>query len=708
MSILRIRRSAAFGLAIGALVVGSASVHAQGKPKPGKPSKPATAPVAVAVPVAVQDLLEVGREKFTVGQIADAYKKNNARSTSFYALSRDSALEFLNIFANYRLKVQAALDAGIDKRPEVVEDLRKNRIDLTVPPAPNTGYLIERKVVDPAVEAIFKRRDDELLLGLIYISMRPNDPADTARAFRKALHVLELVRGGASFEGIARDSSDDPSTKDNGGRLPSYITAGMILPTIEAAAYETTPGSIYPGLVRVPAGFVVLKVIDRSPRYKVHAAHILVTVKPNGDSAAALRSAQDALRRIRGGEDFAKVAREVSDDHVSAENGGDFLVYYTRSLGFEAKNAKLDPKFESVLYSLKDGEVSDIVQTQYGYHIIKRLDSRRPTFDEEKETIRQFYKQRLMGDDRTAYVHGVEESQGMKINQSIFDQLLAALNQRATSADTAWAAGIGRGLRGEKLYSFRGADYTVGAWIDSIGRRPDMRATPLTPEGVRNSIYGIHEQAALIEAAKNLETEYPEFAALMQEFRDGILIYYIENENVWDKLNKGYDEARGKAFFEAHRKKYMTLPKLGLTEIFLYDESAARAMYQKIKSGTVPFDTLAAQNTERQGYRERAGHWDLATGKNADLVKQVLERHPNAKPGDLFEPFPYQGGFSIVRVDQAEASRLMTYDEAKGDVQGDYFEEMQNQLKKEWLDTLRLKYRVKIDDQALRAALSTK
>ena len=225
---------------------------------------------------------------------------------------------------------------------------------------------------------------------------------------------------------------------------------------------------------------------------------------------------------------------------------------------------------------------------------------------------------------------------------------------------------------------------------------------------MRNSIYGIHEQAALIDAAKNLETEYPEFASLMREFRDGILIYYIENENVWDKLNKGYDEARGKAFFESHRKKYMTQPKMGLTEIFLYDESAAKAMYQKVKSGDVPFDTLAAQSTERQGYRERAGRWDLSTAKNSDIVKQVIDRHPSAKAGDVFEPFPYQGGFSIVRVNQLEAPRLMTYDEAKGDVQGDYFEEMQNQLKKEWLDTLRLKYPVKVNDQALRAALSAK
>jgi len=696
-----------FGLAVSALLASGTALHAQGKgaPKPGTaPAQTTTASNRAADAL----LLEVGREKYTAQQIADAFKKNSNRSTNFYSLSRDSAMEFLNVFANFRLKVQAALDAGIDKRPEVVEDLRKNRIDLATPAAPNTGYLIERKVVDPAVEAIFKRRDDELLLSMIYISMRANDPADTMRALNKALNVLKLTQGGRDFEQMARDSSDDPSTKDNGGRLPSYITAGMILPSIEAAAYETKPGQIYPGLVRVPAGFVVLKVLDRSPRYKVHAAHILVATKPDADTTASWDRAEATLRRIRGGEDFAKVAREVSDDKVSGENGGDFLVYYTRSLGFEAKNAKLDPLFESTLYKLNDGQVSDIIRTQYGYHIIKRLDSRRPTFDEEKETIRQFYKQRLIGDDRTLYVRKVEEEQGLRINSATFDQLLAALNQRGTSADTSWASGIGRGLRGEKLYSFRGSDYTVGAWIDSIGARPDLRVTPLSQEGVRNSIYTIYEQPALIEAAKNLETEYPEFATLMQEFRDGILIYYVEDENVWTKLSKGYDEEKGKAFFNANRQKYMTAPKLAVTEIFLYTNETAKSMYAKVKADPASFDTLAAQQTERQGYRERAGRWDLSTAKNSDIIKQVLDRRPNAKAGEILEPFPYQGGFSIVRIDKIEAPRQMTYEEAKPEVQGDYIESAQKQLQKEWLDTLRLKYRVKINDQTLRAALAAK
>lgn len=656
-------------------------------------------------------VLEVGREKITLGQIADAYKKNaNRGGKSFYDLDRDSAMAFVNLYANYRLKVQAALDAGVDKRLEVVEDLRLNRLQLAVPPSPGVGYLIERKVVDPAVERIFKRREDELLLALIYVSMRANDPADTLRAYNKALNILNLMRAGNDFTVMARDSSDDPSTKDVGGRLPAYITAGMILPAIEDAAYEIKSGEVYPGLVHVPGGYVILKVLDRSPRYKIRGAHILIV--PQGESGTTFQGyvrpkAEEVLQRIKNGEDFAKVAREVSDDRVSGENGGDFLSWYTRSLGFEAKNARLDPKVEAALYALKDGQISDtLVVTHFGSHILKRLESRRPTFEEEKETIRQIYKQRLMADDRAAYVKSVVEKHGLKIEQNTLSEVLAAVRQSGTTADTAWATGIGPGLRNSRLFSYGGTNYTVGAWIDSLRTRPDLRATPLTKAGAEGSIYTIFENTAMVAEAATLEKEYPEFAELMREFRDGILIFNLEDEVIWKKLNEGYDEERGRAFFLKNQSKYKSDPELGLTEIFLYKEEDAREVYQQALKGGTPFDTMAAQLTQRKDFRDRGGKWDQASAKNADIVKQVLERSPNVKAGDILPPFAYQGGWSIVRVDAVKPSVPMTYEEAKPQVQGDYLDFVQKQLSEEWLATLRLKHGVKVNDKVLKSALA--
>lgn len=653
-------------------------------------------------------LLEVGKEKFTAEQIARAFSRNaNRGGKTFWELDRDSALQFVNLYANYRLKVQAALDAGVDKRPEVIEDIRSNRQQLAVPPPPNVGYLLERKVVDPAVERIFKRRDDELLLGLVYKSMNAQDPADTLRAYRSILVILDSLRHGYPFERMAKDSSDDPNSRDNQGRLPTYITAGMILPEMEEAGYELQVGAITPAPIRLPGGYVIMKLIDRSPRFKVRAAHILVVAQPFAPvDGPEYRKADSLLNLIRAGASFEGLARENSDDKVSGEQGGDFGAWYTRSLGFEIKDARLEPAFEQALFALKNGEVSDIVRTRYGFHIIKRLDSRKPTFDEEKETIRQFYKQRLMSEDRQEYVRRVVDSQGLKFNPSIFDQFAAALDPRGTTADTAWAAGIGRGLRGETLFSFGGETYTVGAWVDSVDSRQDLKATPTSRVGMGNAIYRFLEMPALIDQAKNLEAEYPEFATLMNEFRDGILIFTLEDSIIWKRLNKGYDEEQGKAYFEAHRAKYNTLPKLAMTEIFLYNQPEVEEVEAILKVSPSLFDSLAATRTQRAGYRERRGRWTMATEKNADIVRQVLQREKDPKPGTIMEPFAYQQGVSIIRIDSVERSRPMTYDEARPEVQSDYIDGIREKLQREWIDTLRKRYRVSINDRTFRKVVS--
>lgn len=693
-------RSVSLCLALLTTLFGSADLAAQTKKG---------SPVGKNDGVGNSVVLEVGSEKFTVQQIADAFKKNaNRGGKTFYELPRDSALQFLNLYADYRLKVHAAVDAGVENRPDVVKELQEQRMQLVAAPAPNTGYLIERRVVDPAVEAIFKRRADEVKIAVIYTKMNVTNPADTIRAYQRSYDMLDRLKKGADFAQMAVDSTDDPSTKVKRGEL-GYITGGMILRSMEDAAYNTSPGQIYPDIIRAPSGYVLLKVLDRSPRYTIHAAHILIEAPPGAvgiDTNEARAKAEKALARIRAGEDFAKVAKEVSEDRVSGANGGDLISYYTRSLGFEAKQGKLEPEFEDALCALKDGQISDVVRTTVGYHIIKRIDSHKPTFDEEKDKIRSLYKNNFLPEDRQRYVSSILRKQGLKVNEGTFTQLMGAVDQKRTTADTMWAGGINAGLREREMFSFHGRTVTVGNWIDSVEMRHELRVTPLTSEGIRGSIEFLLEPEALVEESKALEKEYPDFAALMQEFHDGLLIIRLEEEKIWNKVK--YDDEKGREYFEQHRDKYLTQPRLALTEIQLFKEDETKKIYSEAMAGTVPFDSLAARYTQRKNFREKAGHWELSTAKNKDIVRKVLEQKPNVKAGEILPPFPYQSGWSIIRVDTLEAPRRMTYEEAKSEVTGDYMDYRQEQLKDEWIGELRKKTSVKINDRALDKALASK
>jgi peptidyl-prolyl cis-trans isomerase C len=118
----------------------------------------------------------------------------------------------------------------------------------------------------------------------------------------------------------------------------------------------------------------------------VHAGHILIRVAKTDDEEKKKRArteAENILKRIKGGEDFGKLATEFSDDKGSRDKGGD--------LGFFPKG-KTVPSFERAAFELKVGDVSDIVETSYGYHIIKVFEKREAglkPYEKIKDKVRQ-------------------------------------------------------------------------------------------------------------------------------------------------------------------------------------------------------------------------------------------------------------------------------------------------------------------------------
>ena len=121
---------------------------------------------------------------------------------------------------------------------------------------------------------------------------------------------------------------------------------------------------------------------------QVEASHILIKTVDDANKEltkakkeAAKKKAEEVLKKVKDGGDFAKLAKEYSQDS-SAESGG--------SLGFFSKGDMVEP-FEKSAFSLKVGEISDIVETQYGYHIIKVTNKKKDvtSFEDAKDTMKQ-------------------------------------------------------------------------------------------------------------------------------------------------------------------------------------------------------------------------------------------------------------------------------------------------------------------------------
>ena len=118
----------------------------------------------------------------------------------------------------------------------------------------------------------------------------------------------------------------------------------------------------------------------------VRARHILFLVQADaadGTKKKVYEQAAETLKKIKGGEDFAKLASELSGDPGSKQKGGD--------IGFVARGKTVKP-FEDALFSLKPGEISGVIETKFGYHLIKAEEKKNASeepYEVAKEKIRQ-------------------------------------------------------------------------------------------------------------------------------------------------------------------------------------------------------------------------------------------------------------------------------------------------------------------------------
>ncbi len=139
---------------------------------------------------------------------------------------------------------------------------------------------------------------------------------------------------------------------------------------------------------------------------QVKASHILIKVSPDADKATkekARKQLEAIQKKLKKGEDFATLARQYSQG-PSKDRGGD--------LGYFGKGQMVKP-FEDVAFSLKVGEVSDIVETQFGYHLIKVTDKKpagKVPFEEIKDRLKTFLKEKKVQEQVIAYIDKVKKS----------------------------------------------------------------------------------------------------------------------------------------------------------------------------------------------------------------------------------------------------------------------------------------------------------
>jgi peptidyl-prolyl cis-trans isomerase SurA len=528
----------------------------------------------------------VGAQPVRLSEFEQQYIKSLGTREAGAATSQDDREKFLDLVVKYRLKLAGAYGEGLDSRPEVLGEIAAYKGSLA------SSYLTEREVITPGVRQLYARQNEEIRASHILLSLSPTAiPADSAVAYRKAYEIIAAVRTGADFGALALENSQDQSVKLNRGDL-YYFTAGQLVTPFEDAAFSMKVGEIS-APVRTQFGLHIIKLVDRKPTPgEVHASHIMIRFQNQNPSPQDTAQAYGKIRALKdslaAGTDFAALATAHSEDPGSAGRGGD--------LGYFSRRRWVQP-FDEVAMNLKPGQLSGIVRTPYGYHIIKCYDVRpRKTFEAAKQELQPIYQQLRYQDDYAKFLGRVKSEVHFVMYDSTLARFLASVDTNGTTHDSAWWSGIKPGTGALPLFSVQDRRVSLDSVVRMIDARPELASTPLRAQPLAAAVDKIGEQLVFSAKADLLAKSVPEFAALLSEYREGILLYQVEQEHVWNKIVMG--DSILKPYFAANRDKFMWPDRISITAIQGMTDSLAGTISRLLHSGST-IEAVAEKDSAR-------------------------------------------------------------------------------------------------------------
>lgn len=641
-------------------------------------------------------LFEIGNSKFYYEELNRVFKKNfNRQSKELNSISCDSIKDFIELYSSYRLKIMDAEARGLEKEESVRKELDNNRKIVT------DSYYYDKVLINPNADKLAQRRTEEKKFAYIMVAFPPAPNMDTTMVFSRAKGALDLIKAGKPFGEIAREFSDDKTSGENGGVIDEFITAGKMDRILEDELYSLKPGEISKNVIKLPRfGYFIVKLLKSEKREFAKFRHILISNSlPDSNSTInkSMALIEDIQKKLSAGADFATLAQEYSEDASSAKSGGLIDDWYSRSTGFAKSGGKVVPEFEDAVFKLKPGETSNILNTKYGYHII-RLDSIKPVdIKNEHDEMKQIYRRLYLEIDKQEHLEGLKKEYGYKLYQDIFDRLIASLDTNQTNLDSNWTKHIDKDLQTKTLYTFDNKTVKVSDLIAEMQKPGEIRGLPTNPEGINRVIRYLTNPIVIRKATENLESTNAEFRELVNEFREGTLLFKAESAEVWNKMQ--FDSTEARKYFEANRDKYFTPITYDLQEILVINKKDADELYTKIKNKEIEFDEAARKFTQRASFRESAGtliQINPKVHKIAELVQKL-----GTKEGEFCEPQPSDNGFSIIKVNKINYPKQKTYEESISEIAPMIQEKTQKKLLKEWIENLKIKYNYKANTREI-------
>lgn len=617
--------------------------------------------------VAAKDpvLMKINGKDVHLSEFEYLYNKNSQQQ-----IEKETLDQYVERFVNYKLKVADAEAERIDTLPSFKAEFEGYRTDLAKP------YLEDTTVTVRLLKEAYARMQQNVDVDHLMLP-----PGRGFEAKKKQLARLDSIKQciekGEDFGELAKKFSIDPSVKSNKGHY-GFIAAGVFPYIWEKTAYDTPVGKVSAPFSTKFGNHIIRNNGFRPNPGTVEVEHILLLF-PRGagkDVKDSIKVRIDSIyQALKAGANFEEMAKTLSDDKGSATQGG--------KLPWFGVN-QMVKSFEEVAYRLQDGEISEPFETAYGYHIVKKLGHKGvPNFSEVRNSLQKM----ISSDERSAMardakIEELKKFYHFKKNDKVEKYLRTELRKHG-QYDSAFVNDV---LAKSSMPLFTYAKKTVPVSVLAKLVNPKAKLSlEYATEYILDQVDGYAKNDVMNYYIDNIINDNADYRNLLNEYRDGMLLFEVSNQKVWEGANK--DTAGIKAFFEANRSKYnWKAPHFKGIILSAVNDSVAQAVKAAIP--TFGKDTLTTALHNKFGRNIKMERMLFAQGEN-DVVDRVVFKQDKAADKKYPVSFVLEGGV----IDQPQEVA-----DVRGPVTSDY----QDVLEKQWLQKLREKYPVVIYKKVLK------
>jgi peptidyl-prolyl cis-trans isomerase SurA len=629
---------------------------------------------------------EYDDSKISLSEFEQAYLKNTGNLEAAKKDSISALKNFLDLYVNYKMKLKDADVRGYKTDPALQKEITDYKVAIG-----QTLYL-EKELFDPWMKNLYERRKKEYRVSHIFLVPDSSRNEEQTVAFAKEL--IQRIKNGDDFGKLAAEYSKDNYTKGRGGDVYYVVSGNIVSPSLDDAVYSIkSAGEVYPEPVKSSFGYHIIKVTDivkRKPFIK--ALHILAAFKDSTgttDSVKALAKIKDVEARIKAGEDFKELAKKYSDDPGSGKRGGDLGKF---------ERGKMVMEFDDAAFKLNKDEISSIIKTQFGYHIIKVYEiGELPTFEEDKENLKDLFQRTRYKNEYDILVDTLKVKYGFKLNETTLQNIIDVKDTTKLTVDFKGME-LSKKFGKDELFVMKSDLYSVDSLLAYMTRQKNMLLKPISKGLITDALYFYTTSLALRYKSLEFDKENKDFAALMDDYESGVYIFKLLEDEVWNKIE--IDSVSLFNYWNSTKEKYNYGDRVKYNFLYSKNDSTIYNFYSMLKSGA-EFDTLMTKNIDKRELGNRINEKDFVDAQSDELS---IAANRLETDGDYSAPLKYKDGWAIVRLVAKDGAREKTFEEAKAEASSLYQESESKRLENDFINSLKVKYKPVLNYEELERA----